>query len=349
MTTETMAHTVALPGSAPLPGRARGTARAWGAFAVRRALSLLGTVAALVVITFAIIQLIPGNPAVAIAGEDATPAQVAAVGKELGLDRPLPSQFVDYVVHLAQGDLGTSFMYRQPVVDIVASRMPFTATIAGIGIALALLLAVPIGMAVGVLTRGGRRRPLDVAFGFGTGLVDSVPGYVLASLLLALFGVGVGALAWFPPAYTPDSPWLSLVLPIAALVVGPICTISRVVRRETAVVLEHDYLRTARGWRLSPTRLYLRHALPNLLTSTLTLSGLILSGMLGGALVIESVFALPGLGSGIIKAIVDRDFPLIQGMVLVIGLIAALVNLLVDVVLGLVDPRTLGGRHVGDL
>ncbi len=167
----------------------------------------------------------------------------------------------------------------------------------------------------------------------------------MATLLVVLFALGIGLLPIFPPAFSVRAGASAFVLPIAALVVGPICTISRVVRRETAVVLENDYIRTARGWRLRPVALYLKYALPNLLTTTLTLSGLVLSGMIGGALIIESVFALPGLGTGIIKAILDRDFPVIQGMVLVIGMIAALINLFVDVLLGLIDSRTLGAQH----
>jgi peptide/nickel transport system permease protein len=204
---------------------------------------------------------------------------------------------------------------------------------------------VPLGMAVGALTRGGRRRWLDTGFGSVTGLLDAVPSYVLATGLVVLLATGVGVLELYPPAYTSRNPSGSFVLPVLAIVVGPVCTIARVVRREVAVVLAQDHLRTARGWRLSSTKIYLKYALPNLMTSTLTLSGMIFSGMLGGALITESVFALPGLGSGIIRAILDRDYPVIQGMVLVIGMLAALVTVLVDVLLGLVDPRTLGARR----
>ena len=331
------------PSDASRPAR-RGRSP-WIDFAGRRALGLVGTFAALVVLSFLIVQLIPGDPAVALAGADASVDEIEALRVSLGLDQPIWTQFANYLLQLAQGDLGTSFQYRQPVSTIIANRLPFTATIALIGIAVVLIVAVPLGMWVGVQTRGGRKRWLDTAFGAVTGLLDSIPGYIMATILVVLFALGVGLLPLFPPAYNARAGAVAYVLPIAALVIGPICTISRVVRRETAVVLENDYVRTARGWRLTPVALHLKYVLPNLLTTTLTLSGLILSGMLGGALIIESVFALPGLGTGIIKAILDRDFPVIQGMVLVLGMIAALVNLLVDVVLGLIDSRTLGGRN----
>ena len=314
----------------------------WLHFAVRRSLGMVAIFVVLLVVSFLIVQLIPGDPAAGLAGANADLADIARVRHQLGLDQPLWQRFIDYAGGVLSGDLGTSFMYRQPVLTIIENRLPFTAAIALSGITIVLLVAVPLGMLVGVLTLGGRRRWLDTGFGFVTGLLDSVPGYVMATFLVVIFALGIGVLPLFPPAYTPRFGSASFVLPIAAIVIGPICTVSRVVRRETAVVLGNDYLRTARGWRLPAWKRYVKWALPNLLTSTLTVSGLVLTGLIGGAVVIESVFALPGLGSGIIKAILDRDYPVIQAMVIVIGMIAALINLLVDILL----ERTLGGSHV---
>lgn len=318
----------------------------WMGFTIRRVFGLMGAFLALVLLAFLIVQLIPGDAATAIAGPDATRDQIDALRESLGLNEPLLQQFTTFVTQVIQFDLGTSYMYNQPVSTIISNRFPFTATIALVGIILVLLIAVPLGMGVGVLTRGGRRKWLDTAFGGITGLLDSIPGYVMATILVVLFSYGVGLVELFPPAYSARAPIASFVLPVAALIVGPICTVSRVVRRETGVVLENDFIRTARGWRIPAYKLYLKYTLPNLMTTTLTLSGLILTGMIGGALIIENVFSLPGLGSGIIKAILDRDYPVIQGMVIVIGLIAAFINLLVDVILGLIDPRTLGGNDV---
>jgi peptide/nickel transport system permease protein len=331
----------------PVVARPRsGPSSVWLRFAFRRLTGLVAIFVALLVVSFLIVQLIPGDPATALAGADAGPQEIALVRHQLGLDRPLWAQFAEYTGNVLSGHLGTSFMYRQPVEAIVFNRLPFTATIALAGIVVVLLVAIPLGMLIGVLTRGGRRKGLDTTFGMVTGFLDSVPGYIMASFLVVVFARGIGLVHLFPPAYTPRYGASSFVLPIAAIVISPICTVARVVRRETAVVLETDYMRTARGWRLPPLRRHVRWALPNLLTTTLTLSGLVLTGMIGGAIVIEAVFALPGLGSGIIKAILDRDYPVIQGMVLVIGVLAALVNLLVDVLLGLIDRRTLGGSHV---
>lgn len=317
----------------------------WAGFLVRRTAALAGIAASLVLLSFAMVRLIPGDPAVAIAGADAGPEEIAATRERLGLDLPLAEQFIGHVRGLLHGDLGTSFMYGRPVAELIGNRLPFTLAIAVAGIVVTLAVAIPLGMGVAVLTRSGRRPRLDAAFGVVTGLLDAVPGYVLATGLVLLLALGVGLVPLLPPAYTGRAPVASLVLPVAAVVVGPICTLSRVVRRETGRVLGQDHMRTARSWRLGAATLFLGHALPNILTTALTLSGLILGGMLGGTLIIEQVFSVPGLGSGMIKAILDRDLPVIQGMVLVVGLMVAIVNLAVDVLLALVDPRTLGGRH----
>lgn len=319
----------------------------WIAFGLRRLVALAGTFLLLAVISFLIVQLLPGDPAVAIAGPDATSFEVEAIRTQLGLDQPLPLQFAHYMGDILTGNLGTSFQYGQPVATIIGNRLPYTALIAFSGIAIVLLIAVPLGMAVGVATRGGRRGWLDTGFGAITGFIDAVPSYIMATFLVIVFGLGIGLIPLFPPVFSPRSGAVAFVLPVIALIVGPIATISRVVRRETAVVWEQDYIRTARGWRVSSVVLYLKYTLPNILTTTLTLSGLIVGAMLGGALIIEAVFAVPGLGSGIIKAILDRDYPVIQGMVVFIGMVAALVNLAVDVLLALIDSRNLGGRHDG--
>ena len=226
---------------------------------------------------------------------------------------------------------------------LIFTRFPFTAEIALLAIVLVLLVAVPLGMAVAIATRGGRNKWLDTAFNFLTGVFYSVPQYVLATLLVVVFAVTLG---WFPAAGAATLG--SLVLPTAALTVGPTCVIARIVRRETAVVLDKDYIRTARGWRLGALRTHARYVLPNLVTTTLTLSGLILAAQLGGAVVIETVFAWPGLGQGIVNAILQRDYPVIRGIILVLGLLATLIIILVDLILAIIDPRNLeGGNHAG--
>ncbi|MFF5986422.1 ABC transporter permease [Prauserella flavalba] len=325
----------------PRARRARGGS-SWTSFALRRLGGLVGVVVVAVVVTFVIVPLIPGDPAVSAAGPDATVDQIARVRAELGLDRPMLERFLDYVGGLLQGDLGHSFSLNAPVSEVVLRRLPFTAGLAFLALLVVLAVAVPLGMAVGALTRGGRRRRLDSAFGYTTAFVAAIPPYVMATLLVLLFAV---TLQMLPPAYTRSQPGLSMLLPALALSIPSICLIARVVRRETAVVLEQDYLRTARGWRLGTLRTAARYALPNLLTSTLTLSGIILVGMLGGAISVETVFGWPGLGLGVVNAVATKDYPLVQGIVLVLAVLSALMTMLVDVLLGIVDPRVRGGQH----
>ncbi|GAA1595407.1 ABC transporter permease [Actinomadura kijaniata] len=320
------------------PRRGR-SAHPWTRFLLRRLGGLAAAPATLVVVTFLMVQLIPGDPARALAGETATGAQVEQLRRELGLDRSLPAQFGSYVAGLARGDLGTSFQTREPVAQVIGSRLPFTAELALLAIVVVLAVAIPLGMAAAIATRGGRRARLDTAFTFVTGLVGATPEYVLGTLLVLVFAITLGLL----PAAGAAS-LSALVLPVTAIALPAACVLARIVRRETAVVLVQDYLRTARGHRLPPLRLYARHALPNLLTGTLTMGGLTLAGLLGGTVIVESVFNWPGLGGRVVQAILNRDYPVIQGTVLLLGLLATLLNVLVDVLLGLLDPRTLTGR-----
>lgn len=330
--------------AAPIEARPRiGWHRStWGSFAIRRAGGLLLSVALLVLMTFLIVPLIPGDPAVAILGTDATPLAIAELRARLHLDLPLWQQFLHYLQSLASFDLGDSFRYSTPVLTTIVTKLPYTATLAFGAIAVVVIVAIPLGMLIGVLTRGGRRPALAVGFGTVAGFLASFPSYVAATVLIVVIAIWWKLL---PPGGVTTPGWY--VLPIAALALGPTFAVARVVRQETYTVLQQDYIRTARGRRLRAVRLYLRHALPNLMASTLTLTGLILAGLLGGAIIIETVFSIPGLGSEIVQAIIYKDYPVIQGIILTIGSIAIVINLIIDIVLGLIDPRTLGGTvHV---
>lgn len=329
------------PAGAP---RAATLAGAWRRFLLRRAAGLVVNLLLLVVVTFFIVQLIPGDPAVAIAGEDASLAQVELVREQLGLDQPLLTQLWTYLTGVLHGDFGTSFRYNVPAMDVVLAALPYTLAITLPAVVLLLVIGLALGMAVGVATRGDRRRWLGGTFNVVTGLVSSIPVYVMATLFVAVFAVMLHVL---PPAYSPAYDFgTAAILPIASLTIGGVCSVARIVRRETAVTLEQDYMRTARGWRLPALTLYAKHMLPNLLTTALTLSGIILTALLGSALITEAVFAWPGLGGVIVQAIaIDKDYPVIRAAVFVIGLVSLVITLLIDIVLGLIDPRTLGDQR----
>lgn len=332
---------------APVPEKALRAASlggAWRRFILRRGVGLVINLALLVLVTFLIVQLIPGDPATAIAGESASLAQVELVRSQLGLDQPVLLQLGTYLLGVLQLDFGASFRYRIPAIDVVMAAVPFTLAITIPAVVLLLTLGLALGMSVGVATRGDRRRWLDGIFNVVTGVISSVPVYVQATAFVVIFAVMLRVL---PPAYSPAYGFgLAAVLPIASLTVGGTCSVARIVRRETAVILEQDYMRTARGWRLPALSLYAKHMLPNLLTTALTLSGIILTALLGSALITEAVFAWPGLGGVIVQAIaIDKDYPIIRAAVFVIGLISLVITLLIDIILGLIDPRTLGEKR----
>lgn len=310
----------------------------WAVFAVRRAGGLTLSLGLLLLVTFLIVPLIPGDPAMAMLGSDATPQAVEQLRTKMGLEDPLIVQFWSYLVGVATGGLGTSFRYGIPVSEIIATKLPYTAGLAFGSIIMVLIVSIPLGLCIGVLTRGGRRGGLAAAFGAIAGFLASFPTAVAGTVLVVIFAIW---LKWLP-AGGAEGP-VSMLLPIIALSIGPAFAVTRVVRQETYGVLLQDFMRTARGKRLGAARRYLLHALPNLMASTLTLTGLVLAGLVGGTIVIETVFSYPGLGLEVVQSIIYKDYPTIQGIILVIGSLAILINLIVDIVLGLIDPRSLGG------
>lgn len=307
----------------------------WFGFALRRTWRLVVSLAALVTAAFAMIHLIPGDPVRAALGPTADPALVDARRQSLGLDQPLPQQYGDFVGRLFQGSLGDSIGAQLPVSEIISSRLPATLQIAVPAFVLILLLAIPVGMTAAVLTRDGRRRRGELAFTGVTGFLGAVPEFLLAVGLVAAFAV-----AWPVLPVASQAGPASYVLPVLALTLVPAATLSRIVRVETLRVLGEDYMRTAQAKRLPARLRYLRHALPNLLTSSLTLGGLLFSSLLAGTVLIENVFAWPGLGTTIVQAITEKDYPLVQGVVLVYGAAALLITFAVDVAVAVADPRS---------
>lgn len=318
------------------PNPLRATVRGpWAGFVLRRTRRLVVSLAALVTAAFAMIHLIPGDPVRAALGPTADPALIEARRRSLGLDESLPRQFGDFVGHLFQGRLGDSIGAQMSVSEIIAGRLPATLQIAVPAFALILLIAVPVGMTAAVLTKDGRRRRSELVFTGVTGLLGAVPEFLLAVGLVAAFAV-----TWplFPVASRAGLD--SYVLPVLALAVVPAATLSRIVRVETLRVLGEDYMRTARAKRLPARLRYLRHALPNLLTSSLTLGGLLFSSLLAGTVLVENVFAWPGLGTTIVQAITEKDYPLVQGVVLVYGAAALLITFVVDMAVAVADPQS---------
>ena len=307
----------------------------WPRFALRRTGRLLVSLWVLVTAAFLMIHLIPGDPVRAALGLTAPADLVASKREALGLNDPLLTQYVHYVGDLLHGDLGVSITSQLPVSETIAQRLPATASLAFLAFLVAVVIAIPLGVRVAVATRRGRRRRTELTFAGASVVLGSIPDFLLGVALACVFAVNLG---WFPVAGRDGAS--SYVLPVLALAIGPAAVLARIVRVEMLAVLETDYLRTARAKRLPALRINLRHALPNAVTATLTLGGMLLASMVAGTVLVENVFAWPGLGSTIVQSIVAKDYPLVQGTVLVYGVIVLVVNNLVDVALALLDPRS---------
>ncbi|WP_214409234.1 ABC transporter permease [Sphaerisporangium fuscum] len=310
-------------------------AHPWVAFAVRRAGRLVVSLLVLVTASFAMIHLVPGDPVRAALGTTADPQLVAARRHALGLDQPLLTQYWNFISGLLRFRLGESISVDLPVSQIISTRLPATLQIAVPAFVLIMALAIPVGMTAAVLTREGRRRRGELAFTAVTGVFGAVPEFLLAVGLVALFAVAFPLL----PVASRGGP-SSYVLPILSLTLIPAAALSRIVRVEALRVLGEDYMRTARAKRLPARLVYLRHALPNLLTSSLTLGGLLFTSLIAGTVLIENVFAWPGLGTSIVQAITQKDYPLVQGVVLVYGVAALLLTFLVDLAVAVADPHS---------
>jgi peptide/nickel transport system permease protein len=304
-------------------------------YLARRTARLIGSLLVLVTAAFLMIHLVPGDPVRAALGLTASPEVVAARRESLGLNDPVPVQFSDWVGGLVTGNLGTSMVSGLPVAETIGVRLPATAGLALLAFVVVMAVAVPLGLTMAVLTRGGRRRGAELAFTSTGAAVAAVPEFLLGVGLIFAFGVTLG---WLPVAGR-DGPE-SYLLPVVALAAGPAVALARIVRVEVLSVLGSDFVRTARAKRLPAWRVYGRHAFPNALTSTLTISGMLLSSMIVGTVLVEVVFAWPGLGRTFVEAILAQDYPLVQAIVLLYGAIVLLVNLLVDVLLAVLDPRS---------
>lgn len=316
-------------------GMGRFSAHPRVAFAARRLRRFILSLLALVTASFAMIHLVPGDPVRAALGPSAPQDLVEQTRAALGLDRPLADQYFSYLRGVFSGDLGTSIMSREPVSLVLEQRLPATAGLAAAALALTLAVGIPLGMAAGVLGRDGRRPGSDFTFTVVTGLFSALPEFLLAVGLVYWLAV---SLQWFPVAGGTGPG--AYVLPVFSLAVGPATVIARMMRVETRRALREDYVRTARSKRLRGRVIYLKHVLPNVLTSTLTVSGLLLGGLIAGTVVVENVFAWPGVGGAIVTAITSKDYALVQGFVLVYGAAILAVNLLVDVAIAAIDPRS---------
>jgi ABC-type dipeptide/oligopeptide/nickel transport system permease component len=279
---------------------------------------------------FLMVHLIPGDPAALIAGTDATRADVENVRQSLGLDRPLPAQYASFVGRALTGDFGNSFRTGRPVLDEIAPRYLNTVTLG----ALALLIAVVIGMATGILSAVRRHTVFDNTALLLSLAGVSMPTFFLGLLLMLTFSVWLN---WLP--LSGKDTWLHYILPAITLSTASIAVISRIMHASLIEVLGEDYVRTARAKGQRESLVIWRHAVRNALIPVVTVAGLQLGYLLGGAVVTETVFAWPGLGRLLVQSILARDFPVVQAAVLLLATTFVAINLVTDLIYGLLDPR----------
>lgn len=307
-------------------------------YILRRILSTLPVMGIVALFVFSLLYIAPGDPAAVIAGDQASPADVERIRQGLGLDRPFLVQFGTWLWQILHGNLGTSIFTNMPVSAMIAQRIEPTFSLMAITLVLTILVAVPLGVAAAWKAGSWVDRTIMAFAVFAFSLPVFVVGYVLAFVFALHF-------EWLPvQGYTPLKaglwPWLqNLILPALALGSVYIALIARITRASMLEVLQQDYVRTARAKGLDTRNILFVHALKNAAVPIVTVIGIGIALLIGGAVVTESVFAIPGLGRLTIDAILRRDYPVIQGIVLLFSFLYVIVNLLVDVTYTLVDPR----------
>jgi len=288
-------------------------------------------------LVFLLIHLVPGDPILQMLGEGATPADITALRHQYGLDQPLWKQYIHYWAGVLHGNLGVSIRLHETVMRLILARYPYTIALTLAALALALVLSLPAGIVAAVRRGRWLDQLLSVVSLFGL----SVPGIALGPILILVFSILLG---WLPvsganAAGTATIGWRYLILPSVTMGSSLAAILTRMIRTAMLEELGQDYIRTARAKGLSETAVVCRHALPNALVPIVTVVGLQFGALLAGAIVTETIFSWPGLGRLVVSAISNRDYALVQGCLLAIGLTYVLVNLLTDLVYRWVNPR----------
>jgi len=307
-------------------------------YVTRRVLAIVPVLFGISVLVFGLVHLIPGDVAQILLGTQATDQQIETLRRSFGLDRPLPVQYLDWVSHVLQGDFGVSLRTSRPVLPDLVSRFGVTLQLTVVSMVIALAVAIPLGVA----SAANRGRISDALSRVLALLGLSIPNFWLGTMLILFVSL---ILHWLPPVgfvSLLDNPWLglqTLILPSLALGTAVAAFIMRMVRSSLLEVLRQDYIRTANAKGLRDNVVLYRHALKNAFIPVLTVIGVQIGYLLGGAVIIESIFSLPGMGRFLLDSINNRDYSIVQGGVLLIALIFSLVNLSVDLVYGWLDPR----------
>jgi peptide/nickel transport system permease protein len=300
-------------------------------FIVRRLVGSIPLILMIITIVFVMLRVaIPGDPVYILAGDTASPELIARIRQKYGLDRSVLEQYLTFMGNALRGDLGDSIKFGEPVLSLIAKAFPFTALLT----LLAVGLGSTIGVLVGVLTAVRRGTWVDKLSMVVVVFLNAFPTFWLGLILILIFSVGLRILP-----VEGYATWQHLVLPVTTLSVGEAALIARLTRSNMLEALASEYVRTARSKGLRERRIVMVHALRNTLIPIITVVGLSTASLLGGAIITESIFGLPGIGRLTIAAIADLDYPLIQGTVLLVAVIFVLANIVVDFIYAMVDPR----------
>ncbi|AUW93118.1 MAG: ABC transporter permease [Sulfobacillus thermotolerans] len=307
-------------------------------FIVRRILSLLPVAFIVLVVTFSLIHLTPGNPAYTILGDQASPQAVHLLDVKMGLTRPLPQQFAAYIGQVARGNLGVSLLDGQSVLSLIITRLPVTLELAVLAVIVSLLIAIPTGIFAAY-------RPNTWVDNLSRLLAlvgAAIPNFWLALLLVYIFAVGLHwlpSLGWVPLTQSVPGNLVHLVLPVIVLALPLAAVTSRVLRGELIEVMHLLYIQVARAKGISEWAVVMHHGVRNALVPVVTVVGLQVGALLGGVVITETIFSLPGMGQLVVNAIFDRDYPVLDGSVLFMAFVVLLANLCVDLVYAWLDPR----------
>ena len=289
-------------------------------------------------ITFGIFQLLPGNPIEIILGVDADPGQVEALRKQLGLDVSLPQRYLHWITNLLRGDMGNSLRYRMPVADMLRRNLPVTVALSVMSLTATILLAVPISIYLAKNNRKKRAVFLSSLSQIGV----AIPSFWLGVMLIMLFAVILGWLPsseFVPFSVNPMEAVKSLILPSAAISAGTVAIVVRYLKNTLLDQLSLNYVRTAKSKGMTENRILYKHVLKNALLPTITILGMIVSDILGGSIIVENVFSLPGIGTLLTAGVGNRDFILVQGLTFYFAFTVIMINLAVDLLSMMIDPR----------
>ncbi len=313
-------------------------------YVLRRLPSLIATLLAVSILTFLMTSLLPGDPALQILGaENATPEAIAAVRSELQLDDPLPVRYLHWIGDALTGDFGRSYRTNEPVSQAIVERLPVTAEIGLLAIVIALAIAIPVGM-LSAYRAGTRTDKVISSTSFG---LLAVPNFMVAILLILVFAVWLGVLpatGWVNFTDNPVQNLRSALLPALSLAIAEMAVYTRLLRTDMIATLQQDFVTMARVKGVSNRRILFRHALRPSSFSLLTVAGVQVGAIIGGSVVIETLFAVPGVGRLLLEAVLVRDLLMVQGVALVIAVSYVVVNFTVDILYSYLDPRISHGR-----